>query len=811
MWTSNEWFGSERKKLEEGLDPVNKEDEDIDNDGDVDSSDSYLHNRRKVISKAVKEDADLEEAKKPKPGHNAIVMAKNLEIIKKTIKKEEVEQIDEGNVEDHHYTLVNKNVKRRVGHGTVFKRKEAAGLYHQMQTKYAKNPSAWQSDIEVMTVGDAKKMGVPAHNFHNLAVSESVELDEISNELKAKYLDKAVQKQYDTWREPWDPKKDPKWATPGGKPKKGYYDQPHKVKARDKHDRRRGIIDKTSEKLTGRPHYSKMSTVTEPHVDGNADSWWRGKKYSTESVELDEASIITHPNDDKYHIEKTKEKKTTTKHPEGKHIYTLHYDGDKVGTIEPYSAYNEKRKPGARVVTSRTDATKYAIYFDKDKGPSKSSDMSTSARFGHKTPAGALSTAASYHDMWKKNLSEGNAENKLKKNVYTAKLGNKADVSRLNYGDKDLKPLSTRDIGSRTRLKNSVSKMLRAGRAELKHGADAGYLQTMNDFGKHIREETELDEAMKLDKVNLVHHDGNADSAKFAREYVKAHKGAYSSNGSSSEDEAANEKFHDDYDYKHTRDGFAGGGTTVYKHKKTGMKFEVDRSPNGKTFYGTDHVIKKLHESAGQIDEISKNTRSSYAKKSSAELDKDLETGELPTRKVVNRYVGLYKARAKGTDESVTESAIDDWKLKQIHKEFNGYKGMSTADILAVHKNQRKISGNYTAADAGGKLGMVSSILRSKHGDKHVDAYFALKKADVNKLNEEVDVNESITDKDTVLVHTHKMGTDTGRYGTFNVDKVSNNILHAYDHNTGKMMKFNLKANRGIGEHDNLYIKRVIK
>ena len=45
------------------LDPVGKADADIDNDGDVDSSDEYLHKRRKAISKAMKkEDVELEEA-----------------------------------------------------------------------------------------------------------------------------------------------------------------------------------------------------------------------------------------------------------------------------------------------------------------------------------------------------------------------------------------------------------------------------------------------------------------------------------------------------------------------------------------------------------------------------------------------------------------------------------------------------------------------------------------------------------------------------------------------------------------------------
>lgn len=38
------------------MDPVGKADADIDNDGDEDESDEYLHNRRKAISKSMKED-----------------------------------------------------------------------------------------------------------------------------------------------------------------------------------------------------------------------------------------------------------------------------------------------------------------------------------------------------------------------------------------------------------------------------------------------------------------------------------------------------------------------------------------------------------------------------------------------------------------------------------------------------------------------------------------------------------------------------------------------------------------------------------
>jgi hypothetical protein len=47
-------FINEYAILTEKLDAVGEEDEDIDNDGDEDETDSYLHNRRKKIGKAMK-------------------------------------------------------------------------------------------------------------------------------------------------------------------------------------------------------------------------------------------------------------------------------------------------------------------------------------------------------------------------------------------------------------------------------------------------------------------------------------------------------------------------------------------------------------------------------------------------------------------------------------------------------------------------------------------------------------------------------------------------------------------------------------
>ena len=50
------WIEEAKKKSKKNLDPVGQEDADVNNDGAVDSTDSYLKNRRKVVGKAIKEE-----------------------------------------------------------------------------------------------------------------------------------------------------------------------------------------------------------------------------------------------------------------------------------------------------------------------------------------------------------------------------------------------------------------------------------------------------------------------------------------------------------------------------------------------------------------------------------------------------------------------------------------------------------------------------------------------------------------------------------------------------------------------------------
>lgn len=53
-----------QKEKTKKLDPVGKADADIDNDGDTDSSDEYLHNRRKAIKKSMKDESSCSTMKK---------------------------------------------------------------------------------------------------------------------------------------------------------------------------------------------------------------------------------------------------------------------------------------------------------------------------------------------------------------------------------------------------------------------------------------------------------------------------------------------------------------------------------------------------------------------------------------------------------------------------------------------------------------------------------------------------------------------------------------------------------------------------
>ena len=91
------------------MDPVGKEDGDIDNDGDKDKSDEYLHARRKAVSAAIKGKSMKEEEDRSKldtfiknmdgnklyPATKRRPPTQHVMKAKKDVQKEEVEELDE--------------------------------------------------------------------------------------------------------------------------------------------------------------------------------------------------------------------------------------------------------------------------------------------------------------------------------------------------------------------------------------------------------------------------------------------------------------------------------------------------------------------------------------------------------------------------------------------------------------------------------------------------------------------------------------------------------------------------------------------
>ena len=133
----------EAAKKQEKLDPVGKEDDDIDNDGDVDSSDKYLAKRRKAISKAIKKD------------EGAMKRGKDLDTFKPKPKKEEVK---EGKMSQLHQLMKDGKTAEeiakimRVDAKTI--KKLMAGHMKDMEESYEIGTDEYRKHTEDVTPGE---------------------------------------------------------------------------------------------------------------------------------------------------------------------------------------------------------------------------------------------------------------------------------------------------------------------------------------------------------------------------------------------------------------------------------------------------------------------------------------------------------------------------------------------------------------------------------------------------------------------------------------------------------------------------------
>lgn len=101
-----------------------------------------------------------------------------------------------------------------------------------------------------------------------------------------------------------------------------------------------------------------------------------------------------------YQLVRTKEKVSTAAHPDGKHVHEIHHGGKKIGSVVPYHASVDKKKPGSRIVTSRKASTKYQVKFDQGHGP-ESYKIEMYHKMGHATPTSAFESGVKVHSGWK--------------------------------------------------------------------------------------------------------------------------------------------------------------------------------------------------------------------------------------------------------------------------------------------------------------------------------------------------------------------------------------------------------------------------
>ena len=275
-----------------------------------------------------------------------------------------------------------------------------------------------------------------------------------------------------------------------------------------------------------------------------------------------------------------------------------------------------------------------------------------------------------------------------------------------------------------------ASNVKKSERKKERHGYEPGE-------DEKVYEETEnLEEGMmKLSKVHIVHHHDHPAAKEFAKNYTAGMKGDHREGGPNAADDKAADKFHQRYTGIRTREGFAGSGTHIYTDRKTGAKWKVDRHPNGKTFYGTDHIIShhtgNVYESVEDemyfTDDEDRVIRSLAGAAEELGEELDLETLAGLAEEVLSE---LSKDTLKSYMKKSVNSSADAWRddkgnvvnfpsksaMKTLSKRYKGQrsaeKKLANEEVEELDELSRKTLGNYTykAASQVGEKGITAGL-----------------------------------------------------------------------------------------------------
>ena len=190
---------SRKKKMSEAhqgkkhLDPVDqkalkgthaqRKDKDIDNDGDVDSSDSYLHNRRKTIKKAINKEAHemmVKKMGKDAMGAEKVDMSKGCPTVSEAMGDEKVRSSAQAAQLAKHYYMKAKQAQQSGSSETASKMMSAAKKFYRASEK---DSAQEKGGKQVAAAESSEDVGVGQFYFNELEVqeieaAEDVNLDE---------------------------------------------------------------------------------------------------------------------------------------------------------------------------------------------------------------------------------------------------------------------------------------------------------------------------------------------------------------------------------------------------------------------------------------------------------------------------------------------------------------------------------------------------------------------------------------------------------------------------------------------------------
>lgn len=251
--------------------------------------------------------------------------------------------------------------------------------------------------------------------------------------------------------------------------------------------------------------------------------------------------------------------------------------------------------------------------------------------------------------------------------IHQEKIRNLKDGETTNFTDETGSKIESKRIGDRVSFK--------------KNGSNTGVFVGYHHFKEDIdnSNDTLSEGTMKLSKVHIVHHHDHPAAIEFAKHYTNGMKGDHREGGPTEADEKNSDLFHSRYTKVYGKSGFAGSGQAIYKDAKTNSLWKVDRHPNGKTFYGTDHIISHYtgplptNESLSSLKYMDKNTiiekainsfSSKYSKLSDEEkFNSNIEYMSESDKSILNKLFLMLDETNKKNALSLSSDINNHYKL----------------------------------------------------------------------------------------------------------------------------------------------------